>query len=85
MNDLLDFVTKTINSDEFDGTVRHAISTLGGGLVSIGVATDAQVATIAGGVSVAVAVLWSWASKKFIKAQAAREAVVVQNVEIPNA
>lgn len=70
---IYDFLLDLVNSDEFDGLMRHGLSTVGGGLVAHGVLDATQWSTISGGIAVAVAVIWSVASKRFIKAQAVKD------------
>lgn len=69
---MFNFILDLVNSDEFDGLMRHGLSSIGGSLVAAGILSTTDWQTIAGGVSVAVAVVWSFASKKFIKAQAVK-------------
>ena len=57
-----------LNSDEFDGLVRHALSTFGGGVVASGIATTDQWTALSGGIVVLITILWSIASKKYLKA-----------------
>lgn len=69
------FLLDLVNSDEFDGLVRHGLTTVGGGLVANGVFDATQWQTISGAVVIVVGVIWSIASKKFIKAEAKKEVV----------
>lgn len=68
---IVNFIMGILNSDEFDGVVRHALTTAGGAVVAAGYATNDQWAAIGGGIAVAITVLWSIANKTFLKNQAA--------------
>lgn len=56
-----------LNSDEFDGTVRHLMTWIGGAGFVTGNFDPAQWQTIAGAVVTVAGVLWSWANKKYMK------------------
>lgn len=75
INGLLDTLFNTLNSDEFDGTVRHAITYVGGLVTAAGIASNDQWTVIGAGIATGLTVVWSWASKKYIKAQAVVKAV----------
>lgn len=69
---MFNFILDLVNSDEFDGLMRHGLSSIGGSLVASGVLSATDWQTISGGAAVLIAVVWSFASKKFIKAQAVK-------------
>lgn len=71
---MIDYLFDLVNSDEFDGLVRHSLSTVGGGLIASGALSTDQWQLISGGAVALVAVLWSFASKRFIKSQVAKAA-----------
>ena len=56
-----------LNSDEFDGLVRHCLSTFGGAVVASGLASQEQWTVLSGGIVVLITILWSIASKKYLK------------------
>lgn len=56
-----------LNSDEFDGIIRHIFTTAGGSAVVMSNFDPTQWQTIAGGVAAVVGVLWSVASKRYLK------------------
>lgn len=60
---MLDF----INSDEFDGLIRHFLTAVGGATFITGHMDPAQWQTIAGAVSAVVGVAWSLANKKYMR------------------
>lgn len=72
---MFNYVLDLVNSDEFDGLVRHGLTTVGGGLVANGVLTTTQWQTVSGAIVIVVGVIWSFASKRFIKAEAKKEVV----------
>lgn len=72
---MYNFFLDLVNSDEFDGLIRHGLTTVGGGLIANGFLSAQQWSLISGGVIAALGVIWSVASKKYIKAQAAKEVV----------
>lgn len=57
-----------LNSDEFDGVIRHIFTTVGGSAVVMSNFDPTQWQTIVGGVATVVGVLWSVASKRYLKA-----------------
>lgn len=59
-----------INSDEFDGLIRHSISVASGGMVANGLMTQDQVTQIAGAVGIVVSVIWSVANKRYMRKKA---------------
>lgn len=86
MDEILNVLFDTLNSDEFDGVVRHALTTVGGAVIATGIATNSQWVTISAGVATGLTVLWSIASKTFIKKAAVAKAVPVATpVVTPNA
>jgi hypothetical protein len=60
------FWINLINSDEFDGLIRHGLTLVGG----IIVATNSGNAEIVGWAIAALATIWSVASKTYIRKQA---------------
>lgn len=56
-----------LNSDEFDGVIRHIFTTAGGSAVVMSNFDPTQWQTIVGGVATVVGVLWSVASKRYLK------------------
>jgi hypothetical protein len=56
-----------INSDEFDGLVRHILTTVGGMTLVTGHMDPSQWQTIAGAVATLLGVAWSVANKKYMR------------------
>ena len=56
-----------INSDEFDGLVRHALTVFGGITVYSNDFDPAQWQTLVGGAVAILGVLWSMANKKYMR------------------
>jgi hypothetical protein len=56
-----------INSDEFDGLVRHILTTVGGMTLVTGNMDPSQWQTIAGAVATLLGVAWSVANKKYMR------------------
>jgi hypothetical protein len=50
--------------EQITGIIRHILTTVGGVLISTGVAEKDQVELIAGGVAALIGVAWSWFSKR---------------------
>lgn len=61
-----------INSDEFDGIVRHVLTTVGGATFVTGNMDPTQWQTIAGAVTALVGVAWSLANKKYMRTKVAQ-------------
>lgn len=69
-----------LNTDEFDGVVRHVFGWLGTGTVITHNFDPTQWQTIAGGAVAILTVLWSVASKKFMRAGGTPDPVVPAKV-----
>jgi hypothetical protein len=64
-----EFLINLVNSDEFDGMVRHGLSLFGGFMVANGYASSAGPETILGWSIAMVAVVWSVANKTYMRGQ----------------
>lgn len=60
-----------INSDEFDGLVRHFMTWAGGATLVTGNFDPSQWQTIVGAVVTGLGVLWSVANKRYMRGQKA--------------
>lgn len=58
-----------VNSDEFDGVVRHVVGWFGSAAVVQSNFDPTQWQTIAGGVVAIMTVLWSVANKRYMRTQ----------------
>jgi hypothetical protein len=58
-----------MNSDEFDGVVRHIMTSFGGAVTATGLVSSDQWTQVTGAVVVLLGILWSIANKKYMRSQ----------------